>query len=200
MSSAQVYLPWFWFYKCPPMIIPSEYKTDWWGYYLPSAPGEEFPDLEIPSGNFTICDDFDFDNPKTDYDRACAPFYKTTLLKVKERGWALIIDTPHVIAYWDAKQTLIVKNWVFDELQVKAHNSAILDALENNWATLQWQNQEVLEVPGGELCLMNSCEHGADPAIPKENLLYFQLEPGKYQLQHASFAPLDLELFYFERI
>jgi len=200
MSSAQVYLPWFWFHKCPPMIIPNEYKSNWWGYYVPSAPNEEFPDLETPSGNFTICDDFDFANPKTDYDRACAPFYKTAILKVREKGWALIIDTPYVIAYWDAKQTFIVKKWAFDELQVKEHNSTILDTLENNWDTLQWQDQEELEVQGSELCLMNSCEHGADPAISKEELLYFQLESGKYQLQHANFASLDLELFHFEKI
>lgn len=198
MSTAQVYLPWFWFDKCPPLVIPELYKMDWSGFYLPSTSNNDYPDLTTSNGNFTICDDFDFDNPKTDYDRACA-LDKTGLLKVQEEGWALVIDTVYVIAYWEAKQTFIVKNNTFSTLQEIASNTLILKELEDNWSVMQWQTLLTMDVSTENMCLMNSCEHGANPEIPPHELLCFQLEPGHYRLQYTDCAALHLELFHFEK-
>src|SRR5436309_3530469 len=55
-----------------PILLPVSLLPYWRGFYLPADRGDDCPDLELPEGAFTICTNFDFTHPKTDYDRVCA--------------------------------------------------------------------------------------------------------------------------------
>ena len=54
-----------------PILLPVSLLPHWLGFFVP-AKKHEIAELDIPAGRFKISADFDFKNPKTDYDRASA--------------------------------------------------------------------------------------------------------------------------------
>lgn len=156
-----------------PILLPVSIMHLWNGFYLPADPKDGPTDLELPNGSFNICDDFDFANPKTDYNRARAlggiPSVQTISVG---SGHGLIFATElDSLTWWPEKQMLV--------------NGGSLPLGDNfhrvTWSdTLTWQTAET------DFILMNACDHGADPG--KQNYFDVRLVPGEYQIQRGDYG------------
>jgi hypothetical protein len=174
----------------PPILLPVSLLRHWHGFYLPAAPDDECPDLEIPEGNFSICTDYDFDNPKTDYDRACA------LLLARPAVQAIAVGPGHGLVFaletdcftWLPEHRLLVNGGCLPEIA--------------RLADVPWTEELTWQAAESEFVLMNACDHGADP--DKSEHFAVHLEPGRYALQRGDYvwAPGGwvVILFRFDRL
>jgi len=169
-----------------PILLPMSLLPYWEGFYLPAHPDEDYPDLELTDGKWVICDDFDFDHPKTDYDRACAlggiPAAQT--LPVGP-GLGLVLTTERDALTWLADCLMVVAGGALPD-------PALL-------ARVEWSNVCVWTATEPDFVFMNACYHGADP--DKGPHFTVRLEPGEYTIQRGSYGWADddpsLTLFRF---
>lgn len=156
-----------------PILLPVSLLPHWRGFYLPAAPDEWCPDLELPEGAFDICDDFDFAHPKTDYDRACAlggiPAVQT--LPVGP-GLGLVLATEMDRLTWQPESLMIVNGGALPE-------PALLTRVE-------WSDECFWTATESDFVLMNACDHGADP--DKDHDFAVCLEPGRYVVQWGQYG------------
>ncbi len=165
---------WIDFHKAAAIVIPKRYKSLWKGFYLPMRMGEQgVSDLELPDGNYSICTDFDFDHPRTDYDRACqALIGRTHNLVPAGSGAGLALAGLGPATYCSQAQLI-----VFQYGGLPA-----LDRLEE----LPWKGELVWEPGDSHLTLMNACLHGADSQRREEDFIDFELELGRYSVTSAA--------------
>lgn len=159
-----------------PILLPVGLLPFWRGFYLPAAPDEECPDLELPEGAFTICDDFDFARPKTDYDRACA-------LGGIPAVQALPVGPGHGLVFATERDTLTW--WPEQRMLVNGGSLPQPDQLRR----VQWSDELVWRATEPDFVLMNACEHGANP--DKEPHFAVRLEPGEYVVQWGQYGWAD---------
>lgn len=163
---------WMDYSGAPPLLIPERILHFWSGFYLPAGKGDS-PDLELPDGRaLCVCAEFDFEHPRTDYDRLCARGGGHFLHPVGP-GQALAISdySDGTVGWWAEQQML---------LTVSRHlpDPACFDRLE-------WRDEVRWEVPAGPLILMNSCLHGADPDKSQDEVDVIELNPGIYSITAA---------------
>ncbi|MEM7179312.1 MAG: Imm21 family immunity protein [Spirochaetota bacterium] len=159
------------FSGAPPILLPKSLLTQWQGLFLLHQSCKS-PDLEIGAEKYVICDDFDFDNPRTDYDRACATEHSHFLLDVA-RGQGLVFSTEYDQMAWWPEERMLVNGSSLPELK----NSDV------NWEyPMEWQATE------SEFVLMNACNHGGDPDMDPNSFVCLDLTPGKYVVERANFT------------
>jgi hypothetical protein len=169
-----------------PILLPVSILRYWRGFYLPADPDDDddLPDLEIAEGAFNICDDFDFENPKTDYDRACSlgGIPAVQMISVGP-GKGLVFATElDPLSWWPRMQTLVNGGGLPEP--------ARLEKVE--WSDeLVWQNDDA------EFILMNACDHGCAPR--KNDSFNVHLPSGEYVVQRGEYgwAGNDLALVLF---
>jgi hypothetical protein len=159
-----------------PILLPVRLLPYWQGFYLPAAAVEESADLELPQGRFTICDDFDFAHPKTDYDRACALGGKAAVhvLPVGP-GHALVFETERDHLTWWPQQRMLVNGGSLPDLA--------------QLRRVVWSDELVWVATEPEFVLMNACERGANP--DKGPHFEVRLEPGEYVVQWGQYGWAD---------
>lgn len=155
------------------ILLPVSLLDYWSGFYLPAAESDEFPDLELPTGRFRICDDFDFTYPKTDYDRVCAlggipPVQAFSV----GPGLGLVFANELDRLTWWADELMIVNGGVLpDPTRIKQ---------------VKWSNELVWQANDADYILMNACDHGANAG---EDTSYpVQLSPGPYTVQWGQYG------------
>jgi hypothetical protein len=157
----------------PPILLPVSLLPFWRGFYLPATPDEDFPDLELPEGRFTICDDFDFDHPKTDYDRACALGAVPAVQPLPVGpGHGLVFALEFDSLTWWPEQRMLV-------------NGGKLPDPAQLWR-VAWSNELAWGVTEPDFVLMNACEHGASP--DKEPHFAVCLTPAEYVVQRGEYG------------
>lgn len=159
-----------------PILLPNRLLPYWRGFYLPAAPGEKSPDLKLPEGAFVICCDFDFINPKTDYDRACA-------LGGIPAVQSLPVGSGHGLVFATELDTL---TW-WPEQRMLVNGRSLPDLVQ--LGCVDWSTQLVFRVAEMNFVLMNACDHGADPA--KGAHFDVRLEPGDYVVQWGQYGWAD---------
>jgi hypothetical protein len=170
-----------------PIMLPVSILHYWRGFYLPADPADESPDLELPDGKFNICTDFDFANPKTDYDRACAlgGIPAVHLIPVGP-GHGLVFATELDPLTWWPERRMIVNGGSLPE--------------PRRLRKVRWSDELVWETSESEFVLMNACDHGAAPRKPDHFAV--RLDPGRYVVQRGSYGwagnDPSLVLFRFE--
>jgi hypothetical protein len=154
-------------------MLPVSLLPYWRGFYFRAAPDDDCPDLELPEGAFTICEHFDFANPKTDYDRACAlggiPPVQT--LSVGP-GFGLVFATELDRLTWRAKERMVVNGGSLPKP----------DLLRR----VEWSDECVWQATEPDHVLMNACEHGGNP--DKGPHFAIRLEPGEYVIQWGQYG------------
>jgi len=170
-----------------PILLPVRMLQFWQGFYLPATPDDELPDLVLADGDYTICDDFDFDNPQTDYDRACALDVKPAVQEIKVGpGYGLVFATEHDQLTWWPEQRLVVNGGCLPEMA--------------KLPDVQWTEELVWLTTESDFVLMNACDHGANPE--KDPYLAIHLEPGRYLIQTGEYGGAEgdsvLLLFRFD--
>jgi hypothetical protein len=159
-----------------PILLPISLFPCWRGFYVQAAPDEDCPDLELPEGNFVICADFDFAQPITDDDRACAlggiPAAQT--LPVGP-GLGLIFATELDRITWRPESRILVNGGVLPEPLLLAR--------------VEWSDECVWRSREPDFVLMNACEHGA--SLGKRLHFAVHLEPGEYVLQSRRYGWTD---------
>jgi hypothetical protein len=160
----------------PPILLPVSLLPFWQGFYLPAAPDEEFPDLELPSGRFNICEDYDFVHPKTDYDRACAlgGILAVQALMVGP-GFGLVFSIEFDSLTWWREHRMLV------------NGSSLPDVAQLQ--RVAWSDELVWTATEPDFVLMNACDHGANP--DKEPNFAVRFEPGEYVAQWGSYGWAD---------
>jgi hypothetical protein len=173
-----------------PILLPVDIKQHWNGFYLPSEPAAgRIPDLELSDASYDICDDFDFEHPKTDYDRACAlgGIPPVRLIPVGP-GQGIIFATELDRLTWWSGQSMLVNGGVLPDL-------ARLNDMD-------WSRELNLDIVGPHHVLMNACDHGADEDVT--DFFEVTLSPGRYAIEYGRYGWHDndpyLVLFRFVRV
>lgn len=167
----------------PPILLPFRICRLWKGIYLPveADPEQEddpwdWGDLELPEGQFYICDDFDFDNPRTDYDRACALAGSPAVHLIPVGpGYGLVFATELDRHCWWAEQRMLING---DQLPD-------LDKLNQ----VHWTNELLWHNDDSDFILFNAANHGA---APYQNAWFdVHLSPGDYLVQRGAYGWQD---------
>jgi hypothetical protein len=170
-----------------PILLPVEILHCWQGFYLP-ADSDDSPDLILPEGGFNICDDFSFDNPKTDYDRACALGGIPAVQKIAVGpGHGLVFATGRDRLTWWPQQRMLVNGGCLPEVA--------------RLGKVEWSEELVWQTADAQFVLMNACEHGA--ARSKKDSFDVRLAPGEYGVECGFYGwagrDPSLDLFRFVR-
>jgi hypothetical protein len=159
-----------------PILLPVSLLPHWRGFFLPADPDDSSPDLELPEGAFTICTDFDFAHPKTDYDRACA-------LGGVPAAQALPVGPGHGLVFATELDPL---TW-WPEQRMLVNGGSLPDLAQLR--RVEWSDELVWRATEPEFVLMNACEHGANP--DKGPHFAVRLEPGEYVVQWGRYGWAD---------
>jgi hypothetical protein len=171
---------WMDFSGAPPILIPERYLGLWNGFYLEDTidPDEDLNlsgDLVLPDGrSFSVWDEFDFQNPKTDYDRLCGSGHRKNFLHPLGDGHALVLVdySDGTTGWWPEQQVVLT---VSRQLPDPA-----------SFDRLAWGDELRWTVPDRRVVLMNSCLHGADPDNrSSDQFVEIDLEPGEYSITTA---------------
>jgi len=172
------------YYGSPPILLPVSVRKFWRGFYLPiDALPDEYdpetidPDLVLPEGAYVIWDEFDFDNPKTDYDRACSNRSdRSTVHTVPVGpGLGLVFSTELKRHYWWQEKIMLLDGGGLPDIDKLA---------TLNWTDeLRWSSDET------DFILMNSCDHGASPA--EKSTFDVFLPRSEYIIQRAETVSSD---------
>jgi hypothetical protein len=152
----------------PVLLLPRSLAPSWRGFYVPADPDDEFPDLELSDGSgWQIDDTFDFQQPRTDYDRLCAMQEDPSLVPIGDGHGVAFVQTHDSFAWCDEHKEIV-------------GGGSAPESREG----LVWEPRFTWRNPDHELLLMNACEHGADPT---DNLEFVdvQLAPGLYEVATA---------------
>jgi hypothetical protein len=147
----------------------------WQGFYVQAGQGE-VPDLELADGAYKICDDFDFRNPKTDYDRACAlgGIPAVQMIAVGP-GYGLVFATEIDSLTWWQEQQMLVNGWSLPDL--------------SRLGDVDWSDEVVWLSTEEKFLLMNACDHGAAPN--KNDWFDVYLGSGEYVVQYGQYVSAD---------
>lgn len=165
--------PFFNYSGAPAILLPKSIAPFWSGFYLPVEDDDEGlgGDLELPQGSFEICDEFDLENPRTDYDRLCVQKGALSLFPVGS-GQMLAIKTGHDCHGWWPEQQMIVEGGALPDL--------------SKMSRIQWSAPIEWRVTDTDFVLMNACEHGADPDL--RDCAHIRLTPGLYQISIGQYG------------
>ncbi len=141
------------FSGAPALLLPVSALSSWHGilHTDPRAP-DATPDFTSADGvEWYVWDAFDFDHPKTDYDRLCAKLADTEDARVYEIGGrdALVVsDGSDAFAWWDEARAIVSNA---DELPP-------IETLD----TLEWTPHGTFELTEPDCVLMNAALHGEE--------------------------------------
>jgi hypothetical protein len=161
----------------PPILLPISLLPFWRGFYLPADPEADFADLEIPEGWFNVCDGYDFDHPKTDYDQACAALQRRPAVQTLPvgPGYGLLFDIElDSLTWWPERRMLVNGGSLPDVARLRR---------------VEWSDELVWTATEPEFVLMNACDHGADP--DKDTHFAVRLKSGEYVVQRGRYGWAD---------
>ena len=159
----------------PPILLPVSLLSQWHGFYEPANKYDN-ADLEIPEGRFKIRAVFDFKNPKTDFERACALGGIPAVHQLRiGAGFLLVFATELDNLTWWQEQLMLVNG---GSLPDPALLSRVQWSIECNWHATE-----------PIFVLMNACEHGGNPALGPHFAVH--LEPGEYAIQWGEYGWAD---------
>jgi hypothetical protein len=137
----------------PLIFVRKELVRAWRGIYVEAHSPEEADDV-IDGVPFVIHDDFDFDNPRSDYERACAVKKYIEAIPCGD-GRALILgDEPMQTCWWPLPDGGALLRWHHADSEADVIN-ALADVDKLKW------KKEKLVVDGGAHYLFDSAEPGA---------------------------------------
>jgi len=168
-----MYTSWADYSGAAPILLSVELLSYWRGIYLPTNGADATADLDLPEGRFIVCDDFDFEHPRTDYDRVCAlPTVPTVQCLSVGPGMALVFAVQHDLVFWWQEHLMLVSGGDLPDPT----------ALERvDWsAALRWQSHEASYV------LMNSTDHPADPH--RSQTFEVEFAPGEYIVHWGTYG------------
>lgn len=170
----------------PPLLLPVSLLPKWLGNLMPLTDESRAPDDRLPEGDFVRDDDFDFENPKTDYDRICALGLEGgNVNRVRVgRGIGLTFASDEPWIWWEPQKMLVGAGLL--------PSAAQLDGIK-------WNNELTWEAQESRFVLMNSCCYGRELKDQKPDDDYFKvrLQPGKYIVQFAKVGEHGPNLFRF---
>jgi hypothetical protein len=173
-----------------PILLPLGIKQHWNGFYLPSDPAAgRIPDLELSDANYDIYDDFDFEHPKTDYDRAgaLAGISPVQLIPVGTGHGVVFAAEMDRLTWWSGLSMLV--------------NGGVLPDLAR-LNQIDWSRELELDIVEPGHFLMNACDHGADE--DGMDFLEVTLLPGRYVIEYGRYGwhadDPYLVLFRFVRV
>ncbi len=170
-----------------PILLSQNVLRHWQGFFLPTQ--NLSPDLEVDGQAYRICSDFDFENPKTDYDRACAAIgAKAFALIPVGKGQGMVIGTTlDSLGWWEEERMVINGGRLPDLAKLKQ---------------VEWERELVWITEDSEFVLLNACDHGG--AGRKPDWFEVRLDPGTYGLEHGTYGWKDdeacLSLFRFVQL
>ena len=158
-----------------PILLPVSLLSHWHGFYLPAKECDA-ADLDVPAGRFKICEEFDFKNPKTDYDRACALGGVPPVQQLQVGpGFGLYFATELDNLTWWQEHLMLVNGYSLPD-------TALLKRVE-------WSDECKWRAIESNLVLMSACQHGASPDLGPH--FEVQLEPGLYVIQWGAYGWAD---------
>ncbi len=142
----------------------------WHGMFTAVDAGD--PDFVLSGQAWRLDDEMDFENPTTDYDRACAVDGVAAHL-LEGRGFAaLVIVLELDMLTWWQDEKVIVNG---DTLPSRA-----------NLERVRWEPAVTVELSEGRHILMNAADHGGDPS--KGTHFHPELAPGTYRVEWGQYG------------
>lgn len=165
------------FSGAPALLLPVSVLPSWHGILHTDRPdADATPDFTSADGvDWYVWDAFDFDHPKTDYDRLCAKLENADGARVHEIGGrhALVVsDGSDAFAWWPEARAIVSNAIELPRIET-------LDALE-------WTLHGTFELAEPDCVLMNSALHGDETKEGNESELErVRLEVGRYRFESA---------------
>ena len=187
---------WLEFGGSPPILMDRILMPQWHGFYLPATSENAVPDLELPEGNYVFDDTFDFDNPRTDYDRACNPLNKNThqLISIGNQDKAIVFCTESSpITYIESLNSFV---WLHTTENPDGWEDDLLNASSAN---LEWKDEIEWEINDTSIVLFNSALHGSDPDMGEDDCMTIFKPKGKYSLSSSTYQTTNA-LWCFVRL
>ncbi|MGC4120733.1 MAG: Imm21 family immunity protein [Myxococcales bacterium] len=160
----------------PLIVLPVAKQMAWRGSFVEGEDGDFV--VDTPGGKYAFRTDYDFENPRTDYERACAVAGLAGALVV-DGSMALVLGDEPLQTTWLALPTGGMFA-AFHTVEPGADIDAELSTLAG--AAADWQDAG-LALLGGEYVLMDAVDHGA---VPERDPFPVTLEPGAYEVASAS--------------
>jgi hypothetical protein len=175
---------WIYYSGCPPIVIPTDIQSQWCGMFVPTE--SDSPDLELSTGEkFEMFDEMNFENPVTDYDRACHVDSQFTYQKVIPigAGEGVVVSTTASFTWWQERQLLIWDEWWKRTEPKKEYTEAIFRGIPLN--ELNWTEKSEWQQRADTAIIMNSANHGAEPEGVSDLVVTAELKPSVYQIEFA---------------
>lgn len=175
---------WHDFSGSPAILLPKDTKSEWLGFYsLKPKTQRQSPDFSYQDQDYYMIDDFDFDHPKTDYDRISSVPDRVQIIELDAKFKALIFGISHSFG-WCKKMSVFVHN--MDRI------------LLEDFKSLDWNLEGEVRLCQN-MILMNSCNTLIAPFKETEEI---QFEPGSYRIWSAEYSDEEQigQLFKLEKI
>jgi hypothetical protein len=207
--SFKLYIKWLYYSKCPALLLPIDLKMYWSGFYIPSESNS--PDLILQTGEkYDIDTTFDFDNPITDYDRACQPtddslIHNHKLIKVNN-GFGVVFETPYCFTWYDEKKIFIYRDRYFES---SLNNQPYSVFSKIPFEKLSWSEKLLWNISSNKAIILSSTMHGSMPDMESsKETIYIDFIPGKYIIEYAEYSfnvegendSIDLGLHRFKHL
>ena len=176
-------LKWMNFSGSSIIFLPLNLKKDWKGFY--SEVDSHFQgtvDLNIDGKEYYINDDFDFDNPQTDYDKICSINKNHFTYKVGLDEMLAVSAFYDSFAWHDEKNILI--------------NGRLNELDENLLSQINWKDKIEWNIKSEQIILMNSCDCPLDMFIDENDFQIINLFKGKYSIEYGDYSDKYCTLLY----
>ena len=140
----------------PLLVVPRARLPSWRGSFIEGEDGDFV--VQTPGGPFAFCTDYDFENPRTDYERACRVEGLAGLIDVDGSAGLVVGDAPLETTWLalDDGGLLAGKITVEPGANLEAEVS-VLGTAKGDW------RDEGFTLEGGSYLLMDALDHGAVP-------------------------------------
>ena len=174
---------WMDFSGSPLIVLPENLKNVWKGFYSEeNINNENEPGLIINQKVYYINDDFDFDNPKTDYDKICAIEKNHFTYQINNEN-IIVISSFYDIFGWNDDHKILI-------------NGKISNLNDKLIAKLDWKDKIEVKINTNKQILMNSCECLLNENLDDNDFQPIHLEKGNYVIESAEYSDEEIAILY----
>lgn len=169
----------------PLLLVPHPHLSAWNGSYVAGTSGDFV--IETSRGMFSFRTQYDFDNPRTDYERACATSGRVAAMPHAGSHCLVLGDEP-LECCWCPQPD----GGVFAQphtVEPGADVDAELRDLLRQLSTIAWTDEH-LSIEGGSYALIDALDHGA--ALQRPPVAVELAAPSPFRVLSAMHATPDV--------
>ena len=183
MKENLINIHWMDFSGSPIIFLPNNLKNVWKGFYSEeNINSEDEPDIIIEGKAHYVNDEFDFDNPKTDYDKICGIDKNHFTYKIGTSE-IFVINAFYDVFGWDNHRKILI-NGRIDEFNDVTFSKVI------------WKDKVEYEITNEKNIIINACEYPLDENIDEDAMQIINLPKGKYYIEQGEYQEKNIAIIY----